>query len=83
MAHSVEELTWLCSFLLDLGIPLVSVLIIWCGNVSAIALAFNPVFHSRTKYIEIDYHFIRKKVLSKQVNVRFISSMEKVAAIFT
>lgn len=38
-----------------------------CDNISAIALASNPVVHMRTKHIEVDYHFIREKVLRKDI----------------
>ena len=47
----------------EIGISLVSAPIIWCDNQSAAALASNPKFHSRTKYIELDVHFLREKVI--------------------
>jgi hypothetical protein len=37
--------------------------ILWCDNIGAIALASNPIYHARTKHIEVDYHFIREKIL--------------------
>lgn len=83
LAHTAAEVTWLCSLLCDLHIPLSTILVIWCDNVSAISMAFNPVFHARTKHIEIDYHFVREKVAHKQLEVRFISTLDQEADIFT
>ena len=56
---------------------------IWCDNISSIYLASNPVFHARTKHIEVDYHFIREKVLHKQLDVRYVSTQGQIANIFT
>ena len=67
----------------DLGIFLSSPPMLWCDNVSALALASNPIFHARTKHIEIDYPYIREKVLSKELKVNFISSLDQLADIFT
>ena len=56
---------------------------IWCDNVSAIELAKNHVYHSRTKHIELDMHFIRDKVLAKELEIRYIPSEEQIADILT
>lgn len=57
--------------------------VIWCDNLSAIALASSPVYHARTKHVEIDYHFIREKVLSKDILVQHVGSNDQLADIFT
>ena len=49
----------------------------------AATLASNPVSHARTKHIEIDIHFVRDKVLRKELEVRYIPTQEQVADIFT
>lgn len=49
------------------------------NNISAIALASNPVFHPRTKHIEVDYHFIREKILRNELVVKHVSSQDEIA----
>jgi hypothetical protein len=56
---------------------------LWCDNVSVLALASNPVFHARTKHIEVDYYFIREKVLNGDILTKFISIVDQLADIFT
>jgi hypothetical protein len=36
--------------------------VMYCDNISAVYLSQNPVHHRRTKHVEIDIHFVRKKV---------------------
>ena len=65
----------------DLGLFLKHPHIVYCDNISAISLASNPVFHARTKHVEVDYHFIREEVV--RGDLRFVSSVDKLADIFT
>nr|GEU34297.1 hypothetical protein [Tanacetum cinerariifolium] len=59
LADIVVELTWLQALLNKLGICSSSTLILWCVNLGATYLSANPIFHARTKHVEIDYHFVR------------------------
>jgi hypothetical protein len=58
LASATAEVFWIRMVLKDLGLFLPNPPILWCDNLSALALASNPVFHARTKHIEVDYHFI-------------------------
>lgn len=56
---------------------------LWCDNVSALDLASNPIFHARTKHIEVDYHFVRQKVLNQDVMIKYISTVDPLVDLFT
>ena len=43
---------------------------LYCNNQSVINLMENPIFHARTKHVEVHYHFIREKVLQDEVKTR-------------
>ena len=75
------ELTWLQSLFFQLGICCTEKPIIWCDNVSATELARNPIYHSRTKHIEIYMHFIRNKVTTGELNICYVPSEEQIADI--
>ncbi|KAH9717593.1 retrovirus-related pol polyprotein from transposon RE2 [Citrus sinensis] len=83
LAAAVSEITWLKSLFLEIGLCYDEKPIIWCDNVSAAELAHNPVFHSRTKHIEIDLHFIRDKVLAGDLKILYVPSAEQIADILT
>ncbi len=57
--------------------------VIYCDNISSILLANNLIYHARTKHIEVHYHFIRKKVLAKEIDLIHVSTEDQVADIFT
>ena len=83
LANATAELIWLESLLGELGVKLSQAPILWCDNLGATYLSANPVFHARTKHIEIDFHFVRERVFKKQLQVRFISTKDQLADGFT
>ncbi|KAH9783113.1 hypothetical protein KPL71_009187 [Citrus sinensis] len=83
LAQATAEVTWIQSLLKELHIHLVTAPIMWCDNQSAIALAHNPVYHAKTKHVELDIHFIRDKVTAKQITVQFIPSEDQNADVLT
>jgi hypothetical protein len=56
---------------------------LWCDNLGAKYLSANPIFHGRAKHIEVDYHFIQKRVFCKLLIIDSVSSKDQVADEFT
>ena len=77
------EVAWLQMLLGDLGIQVQVPVVIHCDNLSSIQLARNPVFHARTKHIEVHYHFVRERVLAGDIDLTYVRTDEQVADIFT
>ena len=46
-------------------------------------LSANPIFHARTKPIEVDFYFVREKVAQGALDVHFVSSGDQVVDAFT
>ncbi|KAK9083628.1 hypothetical protein Scep_030099 [Stephania cephalantha] len=56
---------------------------IWCDNMSAAALAKNPIYHARIKHVELDILYVRDKVLSGQLQVHHVPTRDQIADVFT
>ena len=83
LASTAAKFAWLRTLFRELGLSLPHIPVLLCDNNSAIALASNPVFHSRTKHIEVDYHYVHECVLHRDLDIKFISGCDNFADIFT
>jgi hypothetical protein len=83
VVHAVAECCWFRQLLQDLHHPLHSATVVYCDNVSVVYMTSNPVHHRRTKYIEIDIHFVREKVSLGQIRVLHVPSSHQSANIMT
>ena len=82
-AMAASEIAWLRKLLHSLGCDVLQPVTLFCDNMSSIQLANNPVFHARTKHIEVHYHYIREKVLAQEIDLVYVGTHEQVADIFT
>ncbi|RVW65068.1 Retrovirus-related Pol polyprotein from transposon RE1 [Vitis vinifera] len=83
MALTTCELIWLRHLLRELRFGKDEQMKLICNNQAALHIASNPVFHERTKHIEVDCHFIREKIASGCVATSFVNSNDQLADIFT
>jgi len=83
MATTTYELTWLRQLLRQLKIGNIHETKLICDNQVALHIVSNPIFHERTKHIEIDCHFIKEKVLSGEITIDFVNSSNQLADVFT
>jgi Reverse transcriptase (RNA-dependent DNA polymerase)/Integrase core domain/gag-polypeptide of LTR copia-type/GAG-pre-integrase domain len=84
MAATTSEIIWLRLLIQELGFSTSEKPTqLFCDNQAAIQIASNPVFHERTKHIEVDCHFIREKILNKVIETPYIRSSNQLADIFT
>jgi hypothetical protein len=83
LANATAEIMWIQTLLMELGIHVPRAAKLWCDNLGAKYLSANPVFHARTKHIEVDFHFVRERVARKLLDIEYISTKDQVADGFT
>ena len=83
LTQAMKEAIWLRSLLDELNYTQLCATTLFEDNQSAIALAKNPIHHARSKHIDIQYHFIREKIESKEIEISYISTDEMIADALT
>jgi len=79
MAHTACEIVWLKNLLIELGFKQPIPMSMHCDNQHVIYVAQNPVFHERTKHIEVNNHFVRDAWTTKVVMFQFTPSSKQLA----
>lgn len=83
MATTVCELKWLKGILSSLGVVHTSPMQLYCDSQATLHIAKNPVFHERTKHIEVDCHFIQNKILKGNISSSYVPTRDQLTDIFT
>ncbi|HEY1871458.1 MAG TPA: reverse transcriptase domain-containing protein, partial [Chitinophagaceae bacterium] len=81
-AHCCSQVLWMQTQLIDYGFHITKTPI-YCDSQSAIAITSNPVQHSKTKHINIRYHFIKDHVEKEDIELYFVPTKVQLADMFT
>ena len=83
MAMATCEIVWILYFLRDIGIEHNREALLFCDSQGALHIGSNPIFHERTKHIEIDCHVVRDKVLAKVIKLDYVRTHCQLADMLT
>jgi transposase InsO family protein len=82
-AEAVREAIWQRTMLEEVGFGVNGALVIGCDSESAIKLGGDPVYHERTKHIDVRMHFLREHVRRGTVALVYVPTAEQVADVLT
>ncbi|CAM8929909.1 unnamed protein product [Rhodiola kirilowii] len=82
MAAVCCELVWLARLVGNIGVSVTTPIPLHCDNKTAIHIAHNPIFHERTKHVELDCHLVCSHVASKFISSLHLPTFEQPANIF-
>ena len=77
------ECVWLRCLVPDLGVGQETATTIYTNSQSALAVARNPVFHARTKHIEVHYHYVRERLFAGEISLVYVPTQDNLADLFT
>lgn len=83
MSIATREVQWLRQLLTDLGFPPTKPARLFCDSKSALYIVANPVFHERTKHIEIDCHRVRDAIKVGVITTAHVGTKEQLADVLT
>lgn len=81
--EGVREAKWLRSLLMSINLNFSHPVVIYGDNTACISIANNPSNHKRSKHIDIKYHFTREQVQQKIITIKYISTGQQQADVFT
>ncbi|XP_026433829.1 uncharacterized protein LOC113331324 [Papaver somniferum] len=83
LANADAEILWLSYLFEELSVRLCLPCTLYCDNMGAGSLTTNPIFHARTKHIEVDYHMVRNLVNFGFLRVSYIRTLSQIVDFFT
>lgn len=82
LASTTRELQWLCFLLHNLKQHMSRLPVLYCDNQSALQISVNPVFHRRTKHLDIDCHLVREKLQAGLMRLLPVTSQQQATDVF-
>ena len=83
MVLATKEIKWIIPLMADIGVKVKTPVAFHCDSKAAIHIAANPVFHERTKHIELDCHQVRERVVRGFIKLLHVRTTNQLADIFT
>ncbi|KAE8658445.1 Ethylene-responsive transcription factor RAP2-13 [Hibiscus syriacus] len=77
LGDASSDATWVTTLLDSIGIKLQGTPIIWSDNSNDISMSVNPIYHAKTKHVELDVHFVREKVVANKLKVNYVPSLHQ------
>jgi len=62
LAYDTTEILWIHSLISEIRLSFVSIITLWCDNLGATYLSVNLISYVRTKFVEVNYHFVHDRV---------------------
>jgi len=81
--HVAKQVLWQQSLFMELDFDIPTTSTIFTDNQAAISISHHPEFHSRTKHIDIAYHFLRDLIAEGVLNTIYVNTRENLADLFT
>ncbi|MCO5597015.1 hypothetical protein L7F22_051088 [Adiantum nelumboides] len=76
------ECVWLRRLIADLGVGQDTANTIYTDSQSTLVVARNPIFHARTKHIDVHYHYVRKQLSAGEINLACVPTQDNLADLF-
>ncbi|XP_070026613.1 uncharacterized protein [Nicotiana sylvestris] len=83
IASAVSQIVWLLGLFSELGVCILKPVTLFCDSKAAMQIATNPIFHERTKHIEIDCHFVCERIKDDVLVTQYVSTKDQHADLFT
>ncbi|MCO5548619.1 hypothetical protein L7F22_002079 [Adiantum nelumboides] len=77
------ECVWLRRLMAGLGVGQDTANTIYSDSQSALAVARNPVFHARTKHIEVHYHYFKERLSAREISLACVPTQNNLTDLFT
>lgn len=83
MSTAAGEIVWIEGILKDLSLAVDLPIVLHCDNKAAQHIAAHPVYHERTKHLNIDCHYVRERIDEGFIKTAYVQSSQQIADVLT